>query len=726
MKPSVYTYNAHEINDGTNYTAHMLLENQGQGSAEVTNVKRPFNRPVYGGKTLNNYEMVLLIHMLGTWQTQVDTLKGWFDVEDQTQHALIIKDTNNSNKQWFVMATTRKCMLLNNTTMVVTLDVADPVWMAVSESSSGSWGVTASGQTWSVTAGGNVNARPRITIKPTAVKGSGFAYKRLCIVRNRVSEDLVNYPFELTNAGWDATALLNYTTNHVHVNSGGGIAADATTIPYTSETGTLPSSGIAMIETEQISYTGKSGGNLTGCTRGINGTTAATHADTTQINQSLIQADGEDIRVYVDGKLVPCWTYGVGANPQKVWIAQDWKKKIDLTLTTAANDTDTSLVLNSTTKLPNKGLVLIGTELIRYTAKADNTATLSGCTRGACGTTAASHTKNTATYWIEHEIWIYYGNINLDDPSTNYEDWDNHKPIFSLNSTNTSWVYATFKDRTGQRAGSFVPTVPSTTNKNTTAAIRTKAYTGARSAMVATATEMGAIIAAWKSGATWKGDNATVLWSYTNPCGFTTVTASGEKYRVTTDWPSTAYCEYSDDGEDWSAAWTTEATPTSAGSWYALASHASVSLSGTYPYIRFTFDGSVGATANNYAAISYTDLTLVPDTNYIPLATLGSETSNYHLNIKITNSTTGESLKLDTGMLLNGTLELDCKDKTVTVTSADSEKDTDKASAVYGYSSVRNQWLDLQPGANTLKIDDIETTGTLQMTVYIYWQDRNS
>jgi len=151
-----------------------------------------------------------------------------------------------------------------------------------------------------------------------------------------------------------------------------------------------------------------------------------------------------------------------------------------------------------------------------------------------------------------------------------------------------------------------------------------------------------------------------------------------------------------------------------------------VSLSGTREHLRFIFAGSVGATASNYAAISYTDVTLVPDTNYIPLATLGAETSNYHLNIRITNSTTGESLKIDTGMLLNGTLEIDCKDKTVTLTAADSEKDVDKAGALTKFSSVRNQWLDLQPGANTLKIEDIETTGTLQMTVMIYWQDRNN
>lgn len=731
MIPSLYQYNGTAINDGTNYVAKLLEENAQQGDASINFVKRPFNRPVYAGKTLNEYDLTIALYMKGTASTQVDTMKKLFNVEDQTARQLIIKDTANSDKQYYVYATPKRVIGQGGRMLYITLAVADPVWTAVSETAASAWSVTASGQTKEVTVGGNVNARPRITITPTAVKGSGFAYKRLVIIRNRVDEPLVNYPFELTNAGWDATALLNYTTNHVHINNGAGIAADTVTIPYDGEVGTLPTSGIAMIENEQIRYTGKAGGNLTGVTRGVNGTTAATHADDVQINQSLIQADGDDIRVFVDGKQVPCWVYGVGTSAQKVWISLDLKAKVETELKTAVDGGALAdgIVLKNTNKFPDKGLILIGTELLRYTGRNNAEATLTGITRGANGTTAAAHSANVGVYFIEHEIWIYYGNITLDDPVAtsvgNYPNWDLKKPIMALSSTNVSWVYASFRDSAGQRAGSWSRAVLDTDNNNDTAN-KTRCYTGARNAMANPATEMGAIISAWKSGASWKSDNATLIWSIYNPCGFTTVTASGEKYRVTTNWPAKAYLEYSDDGDTWTAAWTTEATPSTTTTWEALAAHSAVSLSGTREHLRFIFAGSVGATASNYAAISYTDVTLVPDTNYIPLATLGDETSNYHLNIRLRNTTTGESLVLDTGMLLNGTLELDCKDKTVTLTAADSEKDVDKAGALTKFSSVRNQWLDLQPGANTLKIEDIETTGTLQMTVYIYWQDRNN
>ena len=56
-----------------------------------------------------------------------------------------------------------------------------------------------------------------------------------------------------------------------------GINATVTTIGVASVTG-MPTSGIITINSEQISYTGISSLNLTGCTRGINGSTAAIHA----------------------------------------------------------------------------------------------------------------------------------------------------------------------------------------------------------------------------------------------------------------------------------------------------------------------------------------------------------------------------------------------------------------------------------------------------------------
>ena len=64
-----------------------------------------------------------------------------------------------------------------------------------------------------------------------------------------------------------------------------GINAAVTTIPLTAITG-FPTAGTLTIGTEDITYTGISTLNLTGCVRGVNGTTAATHNTGDAVAQS--------------------------------------------------------------------------------------------------------------------------------------------------------------------------------------------------------------------------------------------------------------------------------------------------------------------------------------------------------------------------------------------------------------------------------------------------------
>ena len=62
------------------------------------------------------------------------------------------------------------------------------------------------------------------------------------------------------------------------------------------------------------------------------------------------------------------------------------------TLSSDINASVTSLTMASSSSFPSSGTVLIGTELITYTGN-DNSGTLSGLTRGALGTTAATHSS---------------------------------------------------------------------------------------------------------------------------------------------------------------------------------------------------------------------------------------------------------------------------------------------------------------------------------------------
>ena len=62
------------------------------------------------------------------------------------------------------------------------------------------------------------------------------------------------------------------------------------------------------------------------------------------------------------------------------------------TLSSSINASVTSLTMASSSSFPSSGTVLVDNELITYTAN-DNSGTLSGLTRGASGTTAATHSS---------------------------------------------------------------------------------------------------------------------------------------------------------------------------------------------------------------------------------------------------------------------------------------------------------------------------------------------
>ena len=64
----------------------------------------------------------------------------------------------------------------------------------------------------------------------------------------------------------------------------GAINNSVTTITV-ADTTHFPASGEIIIESERITYTGKTGTTFTGCTRGANGTAAASHADTLVVKQ---------------------------------------------------------------------------------------------------------------------------------------------------------------------------------------------------------------------------------------------------------------------------------------------------------------------------------------------------------------------------------------------------------------------------------------------------------
>ena len=89
-------------------------------------------------------------------------------------------------------------------------------------------------------------------------------------------------PIRFTTSPGEATFQAGYTTLN------GAITAVATTITVTSATNLPATGGLILIDSEQITYATKSGNNLINCTRGVNGTTAASHTTTTPVRSATI------------------------------------------------------------------------------------------------------------------------------------------------------------------------------------------------------------------------------------------------------------------------------------------------------------------------------------------------------------------------------------------------------------------------------------------------------
>ncbi len=170
-----------------------------------------------------------------------------------------------------------------------------------------------------------------------------------------------------------------FTSSKAKVDNTSNISATATTIAYdTVAAGTsLPSEGTILIGSEQISYTGlaviNSENVFTGCTRGVNGTTAAIHND------------NADIIVLPEVSLVESVeTLGMETRTTNVDDAGNFLQGA------------TTLTVDDTSGFEDNGYIRINNELIHYTGKTATSFT--GLTRGAGGTSDVQHANNVAIF----------------------------------------------------------------------------------------------------------------------------------------------------------------------------------------------------------------------------------------------------------------------------------------------------------------------------------------
>ena len=415
--------------------------------------------------------------------------------------------------------------------------------------------------------------------------------------------------------------------------------------------------------------------------------------DTDALTTAKMQADGDDLRVFVDGVEVDRWLQDMDTATTQVWVNLVFNSKQEATLDGAHDDEVTTITVNEDIPyFPSSGILHVNSETITYTGKDDSLKQFTGCTRGAKTTSAAAQGDTDAIWWVQHDIWILYGNATAATPTAD----DDYKPMFELDSTNASWDYDNFReDAALSRPGSWKPVVISGGGGSF--------YGGNQDT---SATPYGEL------GQKHTINDMTRFIAY-NPCGITNANfQNGEVYQddsAVSTW--IWWIQSSADGSTWISEYDLggETFP-SASTWTAWSRNEALTAGAIYAAIYFRSDPASG---KDCCECSDVTLTIGDE----PTITVGSEVSNYDLDCTITNNTTGEAIKVTYSMQLNEELEVDSDDKTVILL----DDNSNEFQALELMGTLRNKWLPLNVGNNTLQFDDV---GTGNVTITITWWER--
>lgn len=437
------------------------------------------------------------------------------------------------------------------------------------------------------------------------------------------------------------------------------------------------------------------------------------------VTAGKMQADGDDLRVFVDGVEVRRWLADMNTASTKVWFNLTLAAGLRLKLKTgiAASGDIGEMVFEQTSdnaatlgKLPAAGLLVHGTEWIQYSGIDKTRYKVGVVKRGALGTTLQAHTTGSEFSWIQQPIWLVYGNAAATNPATDDEMYDDEKPVFDLaSSSNSSWVYTAsskFYDADKpNRPGSWKPTY-------TRKGIESYPYWFSQDAESGTPAA-GMRMGSYEKNGVWQPETATLSWQMTCPGGISTVSITASKRRNSSAWVTLAGLQRSADGQSWATVWN-ESTPVSVSTWTAI-TQSGKTITGNQKWIRLALSGSLVAGSTRQAYLEMLTSTVTFYSTNLPSESLLGEKGNFPMVIRLRNVTNGNELVITQPMLLNKTLTLDGEARSVVYDGVNAH------GAISLDDESRDTWMELEPGTNTL---EIVTDFSGPITVALSWYAR--
>lgn len=413
--------------------------------------------------------------------------------------------------------------------------------------------------------------------------------------------------------------------------------------------------------------------------------------------------DCHDLRVILDGKEVPRWIADANTDHTHVWFVLDIGPgyEMDLLTPVASSGEISQLVFKNTKNnqtrlaaMPASGILIHGTEWMQYNGRDPAKKTVYIAQRGVLDTILQAHTAGSVFQFVQHVIHVIYGKATATDPKLDDDRYDDEKPLFDLSlSDNTQWVYTAdtpFYDLTSTiRQGGWTPVLKRNGDLSKNYLVVQDEDSGDAA--------MGMKLASWQKSGKWQIESGYAGWRLYSAGGIYRISYTAAKYRNSAGYPTTAALQKSTDGSKWSNA-QNNAKPTALNTWEAI-SQTNLAMS-NYAWAQFLLSGNLAAAAEAVAVFEVRTLTVEFPSAKLPTGTFLGETSNYSMDVTITNERNGDSLAFSSPMVLDKVVVIDAEEFVATCDGVNAHN------SMQLNDEGRAEWLRLEPGEN-----DVSLTG---------------
>jgi len=398
--------------------------------AEITGIGSRDVRAQPKGKTWEIYIVVS-----STDESSVATMYSTFNPENGLVYLRI---TDGDGAIWRVQAralSSPKRVPNVLRLFYVPIRVANPIWEQDSATTVSHLNVAANSIAIAPTNAGSRKARPVITHTPDLVKTNdvndykwsfrGFLVNKAPNAWNNLPVWLFDDTGVAARLATDTAAsgaVVRRTTSATTLTADPGAAG--TTIAVTNAAAFDAAGGMAVIRwvtgatfgtMEEISYAGVSGLNLTGCVRGLGGTTAQTHPIGAAIAASGVLPNGDDCRVWMNDVEIDRWLVAWNSTASDVVCNLTAPPVVKKTLAGAMTAASVSVdFIEGALDLPVPGFMAFENEIVYYTKK--TALGIQGLVRGVHSTTAATHAVSKLAYGNPLLYTVAVGKATADAP----------------------------------------------------------------------------------------------------------------------------------------------------------------------------------------------------------------------------------------------------------------------------------------------------------------------